>query len=144
MNLSIHKAEEISLETHAQIFKGINDQAVRLKNQEPMRTFGLSLEGASHSILGGASGVTYYGCLYVDMLWIDDSIRHQGWGSKLMKEAEKIGIERGCTFATVNTMDWEALDFYRALGYAIEFTRTGYKKDSKLFMLRKALSQEIP
>lgn len=139
MNLCISIADENSAEVNARILKGVNEQAVRLKNHLPMRTFGLTLEDASHSILGGASGVTYYGCLYVDMLWIDDSIRQQGWGSKLMQEAEKIGIERGCTFATVNTMDWEALDFYKKLGYAIEFTRTGYKNESKLYMLRKPL-----
>lgn len=139
MNLSIRIADENTPKANALIFKGINEQAVRVKRQEPMRTFGITLEDASHSILGGASGVTYYGCLYVDMLWIDDSIRQQGWGSKLMQEAEKIGIERGCTFATVNTMDWEALDFYQKLGYAIEFTRSGYKNESTLYMLRKSL-----
>lgn len=30
-------------------------------------------------------------------------------GKKLMIEVEKIGRERGCTFSTVDTMDWEAL-----------------------------------
>jgi len=42
-------------------------------------------------------------------------------------------------FATVNTMDWEALSFYQKLGYNIEFTREGFEKDSKMFMLRKKL-----
>ncbi len=56
-----------------------------------------------------------------------------------MKEAEKIGHQHGVRFATVNTMDWEALPFYEKLGYSVEFTREGYDKESKMFMLRKHL-----
>ena len=56
-----------------------------------------------------------------------------------MHEAEKIGREHGALFVTLNTMDWEALPFYQKLGYSIEFTRKGYEKDSKMFMLRKNL-----
>ena len=74
----------------------------------------------------------------MDSLWITPPLRHQGWGTKLMKEAEKIGKERGVRFVTVNTMDWEALPFYKKLGYSVEFTREGYDKNSKMFMLRKA------
>lgn len=88
------------------------------------------------NILGGAKGAILYGNLYVDALWINSKIRHQEWGTKLMAEAETIGREYGCTFATVNTMDWEALPFYQKLGYSIEFTREGFENDSKMYMLR--------
>jgi ribosomal protein S18 acetylase RimI-like enzyme len=56
-----------------------------------------------------------------------------------MLEAEKIGFKRQCTFATVDTMDWEALSFYQKLGYNIEFVREGFEKDSKMYMLKKRL-----
>ncbi len=121
------------------LFEGINDEAVRTKGMDPIFSFGICIEDEKQNLLGGVKGVTYYGCLYVDMLWIEKNLRHLGWGTKLMREAEKIGKEKECTFATVNTMDWEALSFYQKLGYAIEFTRDGYKKGSKLYMLRKQL-----
>lgn len=56
-----------------------------------------------------------------------------------MLEAEKIGRERLCTFAAVDTMDWEALPFYEKLGYSVEFVRKGFENESKMFMLRKNL-----
>lgn len=56
-----------------------------------------------------------------------------------MREAEKIGKERGASFVTLNTMDWDGLSFYQKLGYSIEFVREGYDKDSKMYMLRRAL-----
>lgn len=121
------------------LFEGVCEEAKQAKGMSKMSSFGLSLEDEKEKIVGGAQGVTYYGCLYVDMLWIDKGLRSQGWGARLMAEAEKIGKERHCTFATVNTMDWEALPFYQKLGYEIEFIREGYEKSSKMYMLRKML-----
>jgi ribosomal protein S18 acetylase RimI-like enzyme len=54
-----------------------------------------------------------------------------------MEAAEKLGREQGARFAIISTMDWEALPFYQRLGYSIEFTREGYDKNSKMFLLRK-------
>lgn len=121
------------------LYEGLNDEAVLAKGVNRVRTFGICILNATKDILGGAKGAILYGNLYVDALWVNSKIRHQGWGTKLMAEAEKIGKEYGCTFATVNTMDWEALPFYQKLGYRIEFTREGFEKDSKMFMLRKSL-----
>jgi ribosomal protein S18 acetylase RimI-like enzyme len=121
------------------LYAGLNDEAVLAKGMNRVRTFGICIKNEMQNILGGAKGAILYGNLYVDALWINSKIRHQGWGTKLMAEAEKIGREHGCTFATVNTMDWEALPFYQKLGYNIEFTREGFENDSKMFMLRKKL-----
>ena len=54
-----------------------------------------------------------------------------------MQAAEKLAQEKGCISAAVNTMDWEALDFYKKLGYRVEFERHGLAKDSICYFLRK-------
>lgn len=135
----IEYQENLSPNYESTLFDGINDESFKAKGMQPIRAFGLFIKDREQNILGGAKGVTYYGCLYIDMLWVDEKLRHQGFGTKLMHEAEKIGRERNSTFSTVNTMDWEALPFYQKLGYEIEFIREGYEKDSKLLMLRKKL-----
>jgi ribosomal protein S18 acetylase RimI-like enzyme len=121
------------------LFRGISEEAFQAKGLPPIQPFSIFIKDQKQNILGGISGTTFYGSLYVDSLWISSSLRNQGWGTKLMQEAEKVGKERGARFVTVNTMDWEALPFYQRLGYSIEFTREGYDKNSKMFMLRKAL-----
>lgn len=121
------------------LFNGINEESFQKKGLNPIRSFSLFIKDNDQNILGGATGVTYYGCLYIDMLWIDLKLRHQGYGTKLMHAAESIGKERSCSFATVNTMDFEGLPFYKKLGYSIEFIRDGYEKSSKMFLLRKKL-----
>jgi ribosomal protein S18 acetylase RimI-like enzyme len=118
---------------------GISDEAALKKNMERIKPFRVFIKDANGTVLGGASGTIFYGSLYVDMLWLKAELRHQGLGKKLMMEAEKIGRERKCTFATLNTMDWEALPFYQKLGYEIEFVRKGYSNESVMYMLRKKL-----
>jgi GNAT superfamily N-acetyltransferase len=123
----------------AVLYHGISEAAFHTKGLSPIRPFSIFIKDQNGRIFGGASGTLFYGSLYVDSLWIDQTLRHQGWGTKLMHEAEKMGREHGASFVTLNTMDWEALPFYQKLGYSTEFTREGYEKNSKMFMLRKNL-----
>lgn len=121
------------------LYHGISKRAFQAKGLSSIRPFSIFIKDQKEQVLGGASGTLFYGSLYVDSLWVDETLRNQGWGKKLMYEAGKIGREHGALFVTLNTMDWEALPFYQKLGYSIEFTREGYEKGSKMFMLRKNL-----
>jgi len=121
------------------LFEGLNQHGHETKAMSPIQPFVILVKDKNGNTVGGAKGQTYYGCLYVDILWIEKELRHLGLGTTLMSEAEKIGKEKKCTFATVNTMDWEALSFYQKLGYQIEFVRGGYVKESKMYFLRKSL-----
>lgn len=138
-NASYHLEHYNTIPYEEVLFKGISEEAFKAKGLPPIRPFSIFIKDQKQSILGGVSGVTFYGSLYIDSLWIHSSLRGQGLGTKLVREAEKIGKERGAHFATLNTMDWEALPFYEKLGYSIEFVREGYDQNSKLYMLRKSL-----
>ena len=105
----------------------------------PIQSYAFFLRNSTSTILGGIKGTSYYGCLYIDSLWITPALRNKGWGFQLMHEAEKLGKGRNCSFVSLTTMDWEALLFYQKLGYEIEYTREGFEKNSKMFVLRKKL-----
>lgn len=119
--------------------KGISDYAVRKKNQPPMDAFAFFVRDEHGQIKGGCNGYIYYGCLDIDQLWLDETIRGQGLGTQLMQKAETYAKKNKCLFATLNTMDWEALDFYKKLGYHVEYQRTGYLHHSVFYFLRKEL-----
>lgn len=131
--------EEIDPQDGRALFEGIIEEAYAKKKMERMRPFGIFLKDSSQQVLGGVTCLAYYGCLYIDQLWIKECERGKHTGLKLMQEAEKTGKRLNCSFATVNTMDWEALAFYEKMGYSIEFIREGYDRDSKMFLLRKPL-----
>jgi len=71
------------------------------------------------TIRGGLLGGTAWGWLYIAILWIEDSQRGQGYGQKLVAMAEEIAVERGCQAVHLDTMSFQAPDFYLKLGYTI-------------------------
>ena len=41
------------------------------------------------TILAGITSILYcWNCLYIDVLWVDENHRHQGYGSNLLKKVE--------------------------------------------------------
>ena len=118
---------------------GIMHYAKQQKGQGPLQFFAFFIRDENNKILGGCAGNTLYGSLSIGYLWVDDSMRHQNYGTQLMQAALQFGKKHDCTFATVNTMDWEARGFYIKLGFEIEFIRHGFLNDSSFYFLRKTL-----
>ena len=72
------------------------------------------LDGAR--LVGGIRASVSRGALYIKHLWIDESARKQGLGSKLMLEAEAEGSRRGARQACVDTFSTQAPEFYEKIG----------------------------
>ena len=118
---------------------GIMEQAKQKKGMKQLDFFAFFIRDDDGKVIGGCAGDNMYGALFVGQLWVTDELRGQGYGSKLMHAAEGLAIKNSCNFIAVNTMDWEALDFYKKLGFYVEFERHGYDKDSVFYFLRKNL-----
>ncbi len=122
---------------------GIMAFASQKRGHKPIGFFAFFIRDENDQICGGCSCCNLYGCLYVDQLWMEEALRGKGYGTQLMIAAEKLGRELGCTFSAVNTMDWEALGFYKKLGYQVELERRGFLKNSIFYFLRKDISENI-
>jgi ribosomal protein S18 acetylase RimI-like enzyme len=121
------------------LYDGLKTHMIAKRDLKPISFYGYFIKDDDGNIVGGCNGCFLYGCLVVDTLWVAESLRGHGYGTKLMQEAERLGVDGECRFMTVNTMDWEALDFYKKLGFNIEFERTGFDKGSIFYFLRKEL-----
>lgn len=119
--------------------EGIKAYAREKKALPPWEYFACFIRDQDNTIMGGCDGNALYGCLYIDQLWVSESIRHSGWGTRLVQTVLDYGKKQGCTFANVDTMDWEALDFYKKLGFRVELERSGFYKNSVCYSLRKEL-----
>lgn len=117
--------------------KGIYEEALREKGMRPIIPFGFFLKDANGKTVGGVNGFCYYGCLFMDQLYIEEKYRGLGWGTKLVATALDFGSAQNCTFSTVTTMDWEARGFYEKLGYKVIMDIEGYDNNSKMHVLRK-------
>ena len=121
------------------LWREITEIAIKTQGHKEHESFGFFMRDENNQIKGGCNGFIFYGCLYVDQLWVDDSLRKKGYGTQLMQLAEKLAKEKKCLFMAVNTMHWEALDFYKKLGFYVEFERRGFEKNSIFYFLRKDL-----
>lgn len=119
------------------LMQGIIDYAKTKKDHAPMEPFAFFIRDEKGNVVAGCNGNIGYDWIYVDQLWVSESLRGKGCGTALMKAAEDLGKKKGCISAAVNTMDWEAPEFYKKLGYRIEFERHGLAKNSVFYYLRK-------
>jgi ribosomal protein S18 acetylase RimI-like enzyme len=102
----------------------------------PMHFFVKSGRGETR---GGVLGGIWGGWLHITFLWIDDSLRGQDWGTRLMDQAEAYGREHGCHSVTLDTHSFQARPFYEARGYEVFGTLDDYPGVHKKFFLKKTL-----
>ena len=91
------------------------------------------------NIIGGILGGTYWGWMYVDILWVHENHRYKGIGSKLLREAEKEAVRRDCHHVHLDTMSWQAPDFYQKHGYEVIGILPDIPNGNQKYLLMKAL-----
>lgn len=91
------------------------------------------------NVIAGLLGGTYWGWMHIDILWVDELHRGQGLGSKLLLAAEEEARRRGCHSVHVDTMSWQAPEFYKKHGYKIISELEDIPKGNKKFHLVKDL-----
>jgi len=80
----------------------------------------ISLDDIEGDVVAGLSAVTVRNGLHIDMLWVDEPLRHNGIGHRLMQMAEEIAIRRGCTRASITVTG--GVEFYVGQGYMLTGT----------------------
>ena len=91
------------------------------------------------SVIAGLLGGTYWGWMHLDILWVDENHRGLGIGSKLLVAAEEEASRRGCHAVHVDTMSWQAPEFYKKHGYKIISELDDIPLGNKKFHLVKDL-----
>ncbi len=101
--------------------------------------FSILLKNQKGNILGGFIVSFLWNGMEIQSLWVDGSIRKQGWGRKLVQTAETEAIRKGCTIAYTNTFNWQAPEFYTKLGYTLYGKLDGFPDGNALSYFRKKL-----
>jgi len=101
----------------------------------------LFLRDGRGNIVGGLTGGTYWGWLYIGRLWLVENVRGLGYGSRLLIEAEQEALKRGCHHAYLDTQDFQALRFYQKHGYTIYGELEDMPLGHKRYSLQRKLEQ---
>jgi len=97
------------------------------------------LKDDSGIIHGAITGQINWGWLYVKTLWIDETIRREGWGSKLLKNFEEYASLKGIPNVRLETTTFQALDFYKKLGYSVFAELSDMPPGETTYFLKKGI-----
>ena len=90
-------------------------------------------------IVGGVIGATYWDWLYINLMWIQEDLRDQGYGKQLLGLAEEKARQRGAKHAYLDTFSFQAPDFYRNLGYEVFGELQDFPQGHQRFFMKKQL-----
>lgn len=80
-------------------------------------TLSVKAVDSSGGLIGGLAGWTWGGLCGLEMMWVREDRRHQGWGSRLLRAAEDEAVHRGCNRVVVSSFTFQAPAFYQRHGY---------------------------
>jgi GNAT superfamily N-acetyltransferase len=104
------------------------------------RPFAVFVRNEAGCAVGGLHGDLRWGWLHVDNFWLPEALRGQGLGSALLRAAEALALEHGCTGSYLDTFEFQALPFYERHGYTVFGALDGFPPGFKRYFLQKRLS----
>lgn len=110
--------DELDPSAEAVIKNGLdkyNEKMAGYRDWRPLRV--LVSDPRSKTVLGGLLGRTSLGLFFVDSLFLPESVRGHGIGSRIMATAEQEAKKRGCSTAVLYTITFQAPGFYERGGY---------------------------
>ena len=99
----------------------------------------LFLTDEKDTVRGGLLGEICWNWLEIHILILDEDIRKEGYGSKLLLQAEEIAAEHECDFIKLDTLSFQALEFYQKHGYEVYGVLENVGRDHKHYYMKKDL-----
>ena len=81
------------------------------------RELSVKVTDAGGQVVAGLTGWTWGTCAGINMVWVREDARRQGWGVKLLRAAERRARERGCHQIIVTSFTFQAPRVYELNGY---------------------------
>jgi len=106
---------------------------------EGYTSFGVFLRRPDGTVAGGLLADAGRGWLHVNVLWIDEAVRGQGYGRQLLEAAEEEARRLGCHGAYLDTFSYQARPFYESRGYQVFGTLDDYPVGHQRFFMKKSL-----
>jgi GNAT superfamily N-acetyltransferase len=105
---------EAELATIGRGLSAFNEAEVGPANNLPLAVL---LRDDDGRLVGGISGYTAWGWLYIRWLWLDEGQRGKGLSGAMLATAEAEARTRGCHGSYIDTFNPVALKVYRRAGY---------------------------
>ena len=90
-------------------------------------------------IVGGVIAETHWGWLYINLMFVNEELRGQGYGHQLLILAEEEARRRGAKHAYLDTFSFQAPEFYQKHGYQVFGELQDFPPGQQRYYLRKDL-----
>lgn len=122
------------------LVEGLNRHREKILGRKDRNELAFFLRDETDSVVGGVNGNYGKSWLYINALWIREDARGFGYGRRLVTLIENEAIEHGCTKVFLNTMSYEAPEFYKKLGYTVFGELEDFPDAHSRIFMRKALT----
>ncbi|MCS6097797.1 GNAT family N-acetyltransferase [Shewanella baltica] len=95
------------------------------------KNFAFTLSDQNGEIFGILNAYTAYSEIYIEDLWVNESLRRMGHGKQLVQALENHFKGKGYNNINLVTNEFQSPDFYKKCGYDVEFIRIN-KENNKL------------
>ncbi len=109
--------ERQTLEAIANGLRGFNEEVTGINDHRPLAV--IVQDPSTGETLGGATGRSSLGLLFLDIFYLPQRLRGTGLGSRILAMAEEEGRKRGCRAAVLYTISFQAPGFYQRHGWRI-------------------------
>ncbi len=100
----------------------------------------LFLRDGGDEVVGGLLAGVWGGVLFIRILWVAQTLRGRGHGRRLLEAAERRALERGASYAYLDSFSFQAPGFYEKHGYEIYARADDWPVGHTHYFLRKRLS----
>jgi len=121
------------------IGRGVGSYNTQQAGDNQFQRLCFALHGSDNEIVGGVLGEVYWGWFYVDLLWVKEDLRGQGYGHGLLTMAEDEARKRGAKNAYLDTFSFQAPEFYKDHGYHVFGELPDYPEGHQRFFFTREL-----
>ncbi|EIM29879.1 GNAT family N-acetyltransferase [Microvirga lotononidis] len=116
--MQIEVLEEASPPGADDVTAGLRAHTIEQTGTLPWIPLTVLMRDNANQVRGGIRGHVALCWLQVDHFWVDEALRGQGYGSRLLDLAEGAARRHGAIGAQLTTSTFQAAGFYEKQGYA--------------------------
>ncbi|MDA0967991.1 MAG: N-acetyltransferase [Proteobacteria bacterium] len=120
------------------IYDGFKQHAIASTGaSEIEKPIAFYFQDSQGQVISAIVAQTFWGNLHIKYVWTHEEHRSKGYASKLMNEIFNFAKEKRHAFAFIETMNFQAPEFYKKFGFQIELIREGYSRGTSFYYMRK-------
>lgn len=118
---------------------GLKEHSTSFVDQPGFEPLAILARSADGSLVGGAYAFVNWNWIDISLLWVAETHRGQGLGSRLLLGLESAARDKGCRNAHLETFSYQARVFYERHGYKRFASLPDYPPGHERVYLQKPL-----